>query len=150
MSAEKDILHEVGDYFAIRCGKTVEVRHSLPVGALVDSTFPFDKGGISLAVARVDYLAGTPRAQAPRRDPHASPMKNEECERIAQAAARVPRADGKPMASQYIYGALEAAGLLVQVVKKGNGAEYSRLKSSIKRWEIQAVADRAHWLFEHP
>jgi hypothetical protein len=139
MSAEKDILHEVGAYFAIRCGKTVEVRHFLPVGALVDSTFPFDKDGISLAVARVDYLAGTPRVQAPRRDPHAAPMKDEECERIAQAAARVLKADGKPTASQYIYGALE-----------GNGAEYSRLKSSIKQWEIQALADRALWLFEHP
>ena len=64
-------------------------------------------------------------------------FENTEMERIAQSAAKVLKESGKAMASQYIFGALESAGLY----------DMARpAKSKIKAWEVHAIADRSLYL----
>ena len=65
------------------------------------------------------------------------PLKHPELERIAVAAAKILKTDGKAMASQYVYGALEAAGLFDLK---------NPMKSKLKGWEIYAIADRSEYL----
>ena len=67
------------------------------------------------------------------------PINNPELEAIAQAAAKVLKADGKAMASQYIYGALEEKGLYTS----GNPS-----KCKMKAWELYALAARAQAIME--
>lgn len=65
------------------------------------------------------------------------PLKSPGAERIARAAARILKSDGRAMASQYIYGTME------QWAKEtGNRAPM--------QWEVLAVADRSMYLMEHP
>ena len=65
------------------------------------------------------------------------PLKHPELERIAQATSRVLRVSSKAMATQYLYGALEAVGLYFIG---------QPLKSKLKAWEIYAIADRSAYL----
>lgn len=65
------------------------------------------------------------------------PLTNEALETIAQAASRILATDGKAMATQYVYGALEAQGLFDMAHPK---------RSKIKQWEIFALADRSLFL----
>jgi hypothetical protein len=67
------------------------------------------------------------------------PLKNPDLEAIAQQAAKVLKADGKAMASQYIYGALEAKELYFI----GFPA-----KCKLKAWELYAIADRSQAIAE--
>lgn len=73
----------------------------------------------------------------PKIPTHTVPLASAECERIAQATARVLSADGKAAASAYIYAALECAGLFDMAHPQ---------RSKIKRWEVQVLADRALFL----
>ena len=68
-----------------------------------------------------------------------NPIPDARLEAIAQAASRVYEKDGGPMATQYIYNALEAEGLYCM----GNPK-----KSKIKGWECFAIGDRARHLCE--
>lgn len=67
------------------------------------------------------------------------PLKDPELEAIAQAAAKVLKADGKATASQYLYGALEAKELYFL----GSPA-----KCKLKAWELYAIADRSQAIAE--
>ena len=67
------------------------------------------------------------------------PLKDPELEALAAQAAKVLKADGKAMASQYIFGALENMGLY----DLKNPA-----KSKLKPWEVHAIADRSLKLSE--
>lgn len=67
------------------------------------------------------------------------PLKNPELEALALSTARVLKADGKAMATQYIYGALENMGLY----DLKNPA-----KSKLKGWEVLVIADRSLALVE--
>lgn len=62
------------------------------------------------------------------------PLKNPDLEALAASTAKVLKADGKAMATQYIYGALENMGLY----DLKNPA-----KSKLKAWEVYAIADRS-------
>ena len=62
------------------------------------------------------------------------PLKNPDLEALAAATARVLKANGKAMATQYIYGALENMGLYDLKDPK---------KSKLKGWEVHAIADRS-------
>ena len=67
------------------------------------------------------------------------PLKNPGLEALAAATARVLKADGKAMASQYLLGALESKGLYDLKNPK---------KSKLKGWEVHAIADRSLALME--
>ena len=62
------------------------------------------------------------------------PLKNPDLEALAAATARVLKADGRAMASQYLMGALEYKGLYDLKNPK---------KSKLKGWEVHAIADRS-------
>ena len=62
------------------------------------------------------------------------PLKNPDLEALAASTAKVLKTDGKAMANQYIYGALEAKGLYDLKDPK---------KSKLKGWEVHAIADRS-------
>jgi len=64
----------------------------------------------------------------------ATPLKDPELEAIAQQAAKVLKADGKAMASQYIFGALEAKSLYPRGFPN---------ECKLKAWELYAIADRS-------
>ena len=62
------------------------------------------------------------------------PLKNPDLEALAAQAAKVLKADGKAMASQYIFGALENMGLYDLKFPT---------ESKLKGWEVYAIADRS-------
>lgn len=67
------------------------------------------------------------------------PLKDPELEAIAQAAAKVLKADGKAMASQYVFGALEVKGLYLLGFPN---------ECKLKAWELYAIADRSQAIAE--
>ena len=67
------------------------------------------------------------------------PLKNPTLEALAAQAAKVLKVDGKAVASQYIFGALENMGLY----DLKNPA-----KSKLKAWEVYTIADRSLKLSE--
>lgn len=67
------------------------------------------------------------------------PLKNPDLEALAAQAAKVLKADGKAMASQYIFGALEN----MRLYDLKNPA-----KSKLRGWEVYAIADRSLKLSE--
>ena len=67
------------------------------------------------------------------------PIKNPDLEALAAQAAKVLKVDGKAVASQYIFGALESNGLYDLKDPK---------KSQLKAWEVYAIADRSLALME--
>lgn len=62
------------------------------------------------------------------------PLKNHDLEALAAQAAKVLKADGKAMASQYILGALENMGLYDLKFPA---------ECKLKAWEVHAIADRS-------
>lgn len=67
------------------------------------------------------------------------PLKNPDLEALAASTAKVLKANGKAMASQYLLGALEAKGLYDRKDPK---------KSKLKAWEVNAIAARSLALLE--
>lgn len=57
MITERDIKHENGDYWVLDTRKAYEVLRNGPTHATVDSAYRRDPDGLSIAVARCDYLA---------------------------------------------------------------------------------------------
>lgn len=59
---EKNITHENGAYFVLKTKTSYDVMVNGLTHSLLDSAYPLDDDGLSLAKARANYLAGRPSA----------------------------------------------------------------------------------------
>ena len=62
MIREEDIVHEAGDYWVARERAAYTVYRNRVTHATSDSTYAKTPAGLSIAVARCDYLAGRERS----------------------------------------------------------------------------------------
>lgn len=66
MTRESDIVHQSGAFWVLRDRAAYVVMRDLATHAVSDCGFPKTDDGLSLAVARCDYLAGRAVRAAPR------------------------------------------------------------------------------------
>lgn len=114
---EKDILHERGSYWVANDGNAYTVvQNLLAGGAESDSSYPHTEDGLSIAKARVDYLA--------RREQKKNPLKRGHSRTTVGKNISTLMHEGYPQ-KQAIAIALKKAGLSRK--KNPAGKEYSVL-----------------------
>lgn len=57
MPRESDIMHENGDFWVLRERKTYVVCRNVGTHSVTDSAYDRNPDGLSIAIARCDYLA---------------------------------------------------------------------------------------------